>query len=398
MRVSIVGAGFSGLSLAYYLRQRGLEVDVFERQSKPGGLLQTRKDPLGLIEPAANGFWNTVRVEKFFSELQIPLAKRSRYRKNRFIFRGRPRKWPVSYGIGAKLAWKYLFKRSEFSPQVDETIAQWATRLGNTEFLDYMIAPALQGIYSGDVQQLSAELVFGKMFSGQKREKPKNRGTIAPEQGMGQMIQMLVDRLKTMGVKVTYSAEFQIAPSRGPLVLATNVWDAADYLKDRDKKLSEQLMKAESLPLVSVNAFFDQVAPLHGFGCLFPRSENFNALGVLFNNDIFEGRSQKQSETWILGGALNKSVAEISDDQILAKILEDRARLVKSSDQPIGFFIQRWPKALPHYTVEWKKILSTINPKPGIFLTGNYLGGIGLSKILDYNFELAEKIAKVRHG
>lgn len=38
MKIGIVGAGFTGLSAAYYLTKQGHQVDIFEQDSKPGGL------------------------------------------------------------------------------------------------------------------------------------------------------------------------------------------------------------------------------------------------------------------------------------------------------------------------------------------------------------------------
>lgn len=38
MKIGIIGAGFTGLSAAYYLSKKGHEVTVFERDDKPGGL------------------------------------------------------------------------------------------------------------------------------------------------------------------------------------------------------------------------------------------------------------------------------------------------------------------------------------------------------------------------
>ena len=38
MKIAIIGAGFSGLSTAYYLSKNGCEVTVFESSDKPGGL------------------------------------------------------------------------------------------------------------------------------------------------------------------------------------------------------------------------------------------------------------------------------------------------------------------------------------------------------------------------
>ena len=38
MKIAIIGAGFTGLSAAYYLQKEGHEVSLFERDTKPGGL------------------------------------------------------------------------------------------------------------------------------------------------------------------------------------------------------------------------------------------------------------------------------------------------------------------------------------------------------------------------
>lgn len=38
MKVCVIGAGFSGLSIAYYLTKNGVDVDVIEAESNPGGM------------------------------------------------------------------------------------------------------------------------------------------------------------------------------------------------------------------------------------------------------------------------------------------------------------------------------------------------------------------------
>ena len=38
MKIGIIGAGFTGLSAAYYLQKEGHDVTIFERDTKPGGL------------------------------------------------------------------------------------------------------------------------------------------------------------------------------------------------------------------------------------------------------------------------------------------------------------------------------------------------------------------------
>lgn len=45
MKIAIIGAGFTGLAAAYYLTKEGHQVEIFERDSKPGGLAVGYKEP-----------------------------------------------------------------------------------------------------------------------------------------------------------------------------------------------------------------------------------------------------------------------------------------------------------------------------------------------------------------
>lgn len=46
-RVCIIGAGLSGLAIAYFLSKEGFNVSVFEKEEEVGGLLQTIETPNG---------------------------------------------------------------------------------------------------------------------------------------------------------------------------------------------------------------------------------------------------------------------------------------------------------------------------------------------------------------
>jgi protoporphyrinogen/coproporphyrinogen III oxidase len=390
MKITIVGAGFSGLTLAYFLTKRGDQIEIYDKRESPGGLLHTRRESFGLVETAANGLLNSPLVETLFADVGVSLAERKKTRARRYIFRGRPRRWPLTVGeslrLGVRLAWAWMTRN--LRPQPEETIKGWGERVGGRGFAEFLLSPALQGIYAGDAGKMSADLILARMF-GPREKKSSLRGTVAPADGMGRIIENLTAWLKNHGVQFHWNAQ---PPAGTTLVVATSAWDAAEFLRDKDKAAAEVLAGVEVLPLVTVTMFYDSAPEKwRGFGCLFPQSEKFKALGVLFNTDIFEGRGAR-SETWILGGALHRDVTQWSDEQILKAIGEDRARLFGSAGAPTKSVIQRWPKALPHYTVAWRQSLSQLQPKPGIFLTGNYLGAIGLSRILHYNQSLAEKI------
>jgi oxygen-dependent protoporphyrinogen oxidase len=138
-----------------------------------------------------------------------------------------------------------------------------------------------------------------------------------------------------------------------------------------------------------------ETAKLDGFGCLFPRDQGFRARGVLFNNSIFEGRGPQHSETWIFGGALDPEIAEMADDKFRELIAAEREKFYGQRDEPLALYINRRPKAIPHYTIELEKILKALPPPPArVALVGNYLGRIGLAKLIERAAVVAEDMVR----
>jgi len=223
------------------------------------------------------------------------------------------------------------------------------------------------------------------------------KGSVAPVGGMGQLIDRLGDYLKTKGVSFSYEEHFKMPEViTDPIVICTSAWSAAEILNGFDDKLSAQLKTCESLSLVSVTAFFEATpVDLQGFGCLFPPPQMFTASGVLFNECIFADRSKKRSETWIFGGSLRPDLVTWSDEQIIGALVKDRERLSGSKEPPTSYEISRWPRAVPHYNVAWEKTLRELKPKTPLFLHGNYLGGLGLSRIYSRSRQLARRMSEI---
>jgi oxygen-dependent protoporphyrinogen oxidase len=202
---------------------------------------------------------------------------------------------------------------------------------------------------------------------------------------MGQLIEALTAHLRKRGVSIHLKTA---APPPHPQewrVLCTSVRDAARLLSEPAPQASQTLSRVEMLPLVTATAFYPaEESRRPGFGILFPRNEGFRALGVLFNANIFEGRAGDHSETWILGGAEDRAVVDLTDEQLSDQIDSDRRRLYRRDSPPLERHITRWPEALPHYTVDLESLLQGPLPlPPRTYLVGNYLGGLGLAKILE---------------
>lgn len=393
--VHIVGGGFSGLSLGYYLAARNFKIFIYERKQW-GGLIQTRTLPSMLVETAANAFMNSELLEELALTIGCDLKRPLSFAKRRYIFKKSLRQWPL--GFWGSLVFVFgillLYFRKSAKPQRFETISQWVCRLWNQEVLDYLISPALQGIYGGDPERLSAHLIFKAIF---KKRSHVRRGSVAPEKGMADFIQKLKNYLQFRGVQF-FSEEVssqkidQWLQKKDIVIIATAADDMQKLLQDR-----APVRNTEMIPLIRVTLGWEKPeAQIKGFGVLFPQKENFNTLGVLSNSFIFSHRGRFYNESWILGGALHSEVSQLSDDELLQRIYKDRERILHSQQTCDSVDITRWPKALTHYTIELEEKLSSMQSLPDLYMTGNYLGALGLSQILEYNWSLSEKILKER--
>jgi protoporphyrinogen/coproporphyrinogen III oxidase len=398
--ITVVGAGFSGLVTAYLLTKAGREVRVVEKKSRAGGLIRTIRTEHGLVETAANGILNSARVEAMCADIGVPLLQTKRDARRRFIFRGKPKQLPLSPREAVRIPFGLAANATRLRPRQFETITAWGRRVAGKGATDYLLVPVLGGIYAGDPDRLSASLIFGSaelpaQLQTYRPAKAKVRGTVAPPNGMQQLIDGLRDYLQNKGVEISFETETATHASE-PTVVCLSASAAAEYLADLAPHVATELARIEMLSLLTVTCFFDQkAAQLNGFGCLFPRDQGFRARGVLFNTSIFEGRGPAHAETWIFGGALDGDFVTLSDDDVRNTVLDDRERFYRKTDAPLATQITRWPNALPHYSVELERILARLPAAPpNVALVGNYLGRIGLAKILERAAYVVENVVK----
>jgi protoporphyrinogen/coproporphyrinogen III oxidase len=400
MRIKVVGAGFSGLVTAYYLVKAGCKVQVVEKSARVGGLIRTLQTPNGPVETAANGIRNSVRLETICTDIGVPLQATRREARARFIFRGRPKRFPLSAAEVLKLGFRFAASGTSLRPRPLETISDWGRRVVGKGAADYFLAPALGGIYAGDPDRLSASLVFGKAvlpdhLQTTRPARPKLHGTVAPPNGMQQLVDGLCDYLDCAGVEPVLNHDAKIEAGE-PVVVCTSARGAAECLADVAPQLSESLRQIEMMPVVTATCQYDpSAAKLKGFGCLFPRSEGFRARGVLFNECIFAGRGPAHSETWIFGGALDPAIVELSDQELRQLIAAERERLYGEHHEAIGIHLTSWPQALPHYSIDLEGILTKLPAPPAnVALVGNYLGRIGLAKLIERAAFVAKEFPK----
>ena len=167
--VTVVGGGFSGLATAYYLSRAGIPVEILEKSDRLGGLIATLQTPHGPVETAAIGMRNFARVDAVCRDLGLDMLCSNRsFSGARYIYRQRPRRWPLNPGEWLAVAARFATATARGSrfPRPLETVEQFGARVVGRRATRWLLGPTLQGIYAGDPACLSASLVFGA------RERP----------------------------------------------------------------------------------------------------------------------------------------------------------------------------------------------------------------------------------
>jgi oxygen-dependent protoporphyrinogen oxidase len=152
-----------------------------------------------------------------------------------------------------------------------------------------------------------------------------------------------------------------------------------------------QLREIKHPPVASVFTGYrrDQVAhALDGFGVLMPEVEAGRILGTLFSSTLFPGRAPAGhvALTTFVGGMRAPDLAGLDDAGLRELVRQELGRLVGASGEPACFRVQRWPRAIPQYTVGYQRFKDAMNAveaaAPGLFIGGNCRDGISLANCI----------------
>jgi oxygen-dependent protoporphyrinogen oxidase len=449
--VVVIGAGISGLCVAYWLKQVGVEVVVFEKDSEVGGTMKTIREGGWLVETGPNSALETTPL---FQELLDDLGiteKRTYANKaaaKRYIVRnGGLHPLPMSPGSFLKSRlWtargKLRLLKEPFVGRSDheESISEFVARRLGREFLDYAVNPFIAGVYAGDPRQLSVRVALPKLFAleekyggllkglilGRKErraraEKSKSRAQLFSFiDGMQSLPEALSAKLGD-SVRLSTPVEniIPIRAGRFPMytvytsdrrpvsqdvsavVLAGPAYATANMIRPIDPDMSKTLEAIYYPPVVEVFLGFqnEQVerSP-DGFGFLVPEKEERKILGTIFSSTIFPQRAPEGTVafTSFLGGARQPELALLVDEDLEKLVVDELQSLMKIKGEPIYSKIIRWEKAIPQYTLRYDKILKAMDRFElnfrGAFLCSNYRGGIAVGDCLMNAKKTAERV------
>lgn len=417
---TIVGAGISGLFLGYFLKKANVPFKIVEQQARGGGLLGSLQTEFGLVEKAANGFIWCKEIQMICDDLGLEIQQPRSTSKARYIVKNKQlRKIPFSFFDGIRLLQAFTKKH----PTPFETLEDFGKYFLGEKNTAQVLDPAFSGIYGASARDLSfpgamsqlAEAfnetkylrpAFKKMRGNAPAHERKKRaaGTHGFKNGMSELTERLTEYLAD---EIEWNVDgLDLKDEKENLILTTPAHVSKHFFEDRHEKIFQHLAAVKYNAMISVTIFFPKTALANfkeGFGCLIPRQEGLNILGVLFNSCIFDHRVKDENNlslTCLLrDDTEQKEWVHQTDDWLKALVIKDLDILFGVQGEPLETVVTRWEKGIPLYSPElyrsWfemDELLKTEFTQRNLF--GNYTGEISVRALAQSSHKIFKYLKK----
>lgn len=446
----VVGAGISGLVCAYALRKAGIDAQLVEASSRPGGVIRSERRDGFLLELGPQSFSGTAPLLELCRDLGVEgqLVQAPRHAARYVLVDGALRQVPLSppaffasslFSAGTKWSvLRDLFGTSQ-PPERDESVAAFVRRKFSAELLEKLVGPFVSGIYAGDPEQLSLRGAFPQLHAAEKSTGSIVRGMIraarAKKGPRGRpallsflesnetLIHALAARLgsglrcgaKVIGIRPGAGGvadKFEVRVSAGggeeiieagQLILATPANVSAKLLNNVDVSFEIALGGIVYAPVGIVSLGFrrsDVGHTLEGFGFLVPRSTSLSILGSVWNSSLFPGRAPDGHVllTSFVGGTTNPQAVTRSSPELISLVYQAIAPVLHLRQAPIFSNVEIYERAIPQYHLGYMDRVTTLErlllKYPGLRLTGNYLRGPAISACVEQSLSVAGEIAE----
>src|SRR6056297_2983809 len=446
--ITIIGAGITGLTLAYHLKNAGANVRIVEKADHIGGVIQTATENGFIYETGPNtGVLSNPELVELFEDLaDVNLETANKDSKNRWILKNnRFHAMPAGLisGITTPLFSFYDKFRILGEPwrkpgtNPDETLADLVKRRMGKSFLNYAVDPFISGIYAGNPEKLIPKYALPKLYNLEQtygsfirgamkkakepktdRDKKATKEVFSAQNGLENLTNALG---KTIGMDSihTKSQDTQIQPTdRGfkttfadsegtsytitsarvvSTVAAPNLQPLLPFLDTEKLKPINDLVYAK---VVQVVLGFENWTGrrLNAFGGLIPSREKRKILGILFPSSIFKNRAPDNGAllSVFIGGMRHPEAIDMSDEELLTLAKTEVKATLHEKNEPHLQKVFRYKNAIPQYTIDTPKRLAAIDEieqkYPGLILAGNIRDGIGMADRVKQAVDLSEKL------
>jgi len=453
-RVIVCGAGLTGLTTAWHLRQQGMDVTVIEAGPRIGGVMQSTERDGFLVEHGPNSCTLTPALASLIETLGLTPALRpaAPEAQRRYIVRGGvPLVVPTSPGamltsplfsLSAKLrvlCEPWIARRTASG---DESVADFVRRRLGVEPLDFAVDPFVSGVYAGDPETLSVghafprlvamerehgSLVRAMIAAGRKARVARTTGagasarhtmvsftnglhtlpaTIAAQLDAGAIrlgTRVVALESRDAGVAVTVEQGDGRHTITADLVVSTLPLHALAgvALPSHAEAALAQLQTVPYPAVASLALGFrraDVAHALDGFGCLIPSREGRKTLGVLFSSTLFDGRAPEGYVllTCFLGGTRHPDLGTADTETLLRAVEPELSEIFGVSGVPKFVEHTTWPRAIPQYNVGYDATIRAADALetlvPGLLVDGQFRRGVSVGDCVAAGASIATRV------
>ncbi|RNI29333.1 protoporphyrinogen oxidase [Rufibacter latericius] len=443
MRVAIIGAGISGLALAYYLQKLGVRYDLFESEPQVGGVIKSVQQGAYQLELGPHSLQLNEELQELLQELKLedevirPATKtQDRYIRKDGEYYCLPSS-PRRLLLDSFFHWRTKLKITQeykLPPQEvpEETISNFFKRRFGQEVVDYLVQPMVAGIYGGDPDKLLLEKTFpalkemerthGSVLKGLdllQNDKP-SKTLISLLKGLQSLPEAIASKLVSLHVdhkvemihrakgkyllSIQHDVEGLADEEFDAVVIALPAHAAAELLDYTTPGLAAALHNVSYAPLTVVHTAYRKHAigfPLDGFGAMHPRKEQPFSCGTVWSSALFPRICPDDEVLFssFVGGSQSSEFSHLPAAEILLRVHEELTQNYDiSANLPVFQHLHRWPAALPQADMFITDVhqLAQMMEEDHLYSCTNWVAGPSIPDCVRYAKHLAQKIFSQR--
>ena len=448
-KVVVVGAGITGLTVAYRLlkSKENFEVVVLESKKQTGGKLKTSPFAGFLLDEGADAFLARAPWAKdLFDEIGISKEFVSpRSRSASIWVNGSLEPLPSPNVLGIPLDPHSVpsgllnsddvlkiskgGKPSKTLPKgADVSIGALVRDCVGDSVFELFVDPLLGGINAGIADEMSCETMAPQLLEAAYHEEGlvaalkethKNSDPELPvfythPNGTGHIVERLAEKIgnsirkneNVISIRRKNNQWF-LETSNGSetadaLVLTTPAQNAAKLLETVSPTASSRLSDIEHASVSLVSLAFknsDINIPKDQSGFLVPRSAGLLMTACSFSGNKWEHLDdEKQTLLRVSSGRVDDQRHEtLNDEELVKNLMNDLAVTLGLDSQPFESRVNRWPEALaqfkPGHLKRMKETIDLLDDEaPGLSIAGSYYFGVGIPACVRSGNEVAVSV------
>ena len=426
--VGIVGGGITGLALAHYLAQHGVESVVFEAAPEPGGVIRSERVEGQLLEWGPQRIRRTDRIDGLVADLGVESETRTADPDLPVCVYADGEISPAPFSVAEFMETDLLSaeaKRTALAEPFtdpadpDETAAELFARKFGGETYRKLLGPLFGGIYGSDPAEMPAEHALSGLLKLEARHGSLLKAAIKRAEGDREMppaisfdegLQRLPEalaaayadrvRLGTPVIDVRASDDgeeptSELATPDGTTeveraVLTTPADLTADLVAGLAPDSAAALRELNYNPLAMVYLRADLAADgdvdPDALGYQVGFDADLRTLGVSWNASMFD----REVYTAFLGGMHDPDVLDANDETLGEVASAEFERVTGAPAEVVA--VNRLRRGFPAYDTSWSA-LDRVELPDGVRLATNYSARMGVPSRVREAASLAEELA-----